>query len=99
MCVAPYLLPKFQTFAPFVAHTVAPVLTTSVQEPAEDDGSSHSGMACPDRGFFLPISKPPIAQSLAPMAVMAGQSSGGPTGDDCLTVCLCDVAAGKRHRT
>ena len=27
------------------------MLTTSVQEPAEDDGSSHSGMACPDGGF------------------------------------------------
>ena len=32
----------------------------------------------PGSRFFLPISKPPIAKSFAPMAVMAGQSSGGP---------------------
>ena len=58
------------------------MLTTRVQEneeSTEDDGSAYTGMAGPDAtGAFIPISKPPIAQSLAPMAVMAGQSSGGP---------------------
>ena len=52
MCIAPSLLPKFQHSVPFVVRKIAPVLTTSVQEPAEDYGSSHSGMASPDRGLF-----------------------------------------------
>ena len=52
MCVAPALFPKFQHSEPFVVREIAPVLTKSVKEPAEDDGSSHTGMACPDRRLF-----------------------------------------------
>ena len=98
MCVAQRLLPKFEHFAPFGVYIIEPVMTTSVQKPAEDDRSDHRGMARPDREL-PPLSKSPAAESLAPMAATVGQSSGGPTGDDYLTVCLCDVAAGKRHRT
>ena len=78
-----------------VVHTIATVLTTSVQEPTEDDGSSHSGMAGPDRGFS-PTSKLHVAQSFAPMAVTAGRcSGGGSNGDPLLAVCLWTFAAGK----
>ena len=52
VCVVPRFLPKLQHSVPFVVCKIAPVLTTSVKEPAEDDGSSHSGMASPDRGLF-----------------------------------------------
>ena len=43
-----------------------------------------SGSVC-----FLPISKPLIAQSLAPMAVMAGQSSGGGAPVTIVLLCAC----------
>ena len=53
----------------------------------------------PGSGAFPQIGKLPVAQSFAPLAVMAGRCSGGPTCDYSLVVCLCDLAAGKRHQT